>query len=78
MGASARPYPEGVSTGVAPKRDQAIGAGYVLAEGQRKPVDVIERLEVVEKSLVLVLEPDSVAFFHAATNSEGGWPKAEP
>ena len=56
----------------APKRDQAIGAGYVLAKGQSKPVDVVERLEAAEKTLVLVLGPDSIAFSHAATDSEAG------
>ena len=72
MGASARPYPEGSRLGVAPKRDQAIGAGYVFAKGQRKPVDVVERLKAVEKTLVLVLEPDSVYVSHAGTGSEAG------
>ena len=65
-----------VSPAVAPQRDQSKGVGYVLAQGKRKAVDVLERLQTLQETRVLVLAPDSVVFVHVATGesySSIGW-----
>ena len=54
----------GVTIRVALKRDQMIGAGHVLAEGQCEPVDIVKRFEAVDKTVLLVLAPDFLDLFH--------------
>lgn len=52
-------------------RSPTMGAGYVLAKGQRNPIDVFARVELVEKSGGFVLKPNLVDLIHVGNPSEG-------
>ena len=69
MGASKRPYPEGFRLGLRCRVTRRKVRATSVQKVSASRVDVVGRVEAVEKTVVLVFHPDSISFLHTAI----GW-----